>query len=663
MKRLFSAYRPLVALAFWLGTALTANAQTAPLARVLVNGKLLDFSSTVPARNYNGTVLVPMGDVFRRLGFPSPTFTPASGSTPARISASKPKPGFGGTYSISFSLGQTSALINGVTDVVPAAAAPRLETTADGRSYTMVPLRWVAKTANCKIEWDQDEQTVQMYYYDELDAGLYFLGRQPDGQNDADGAQKFEPNQPNNPFFDRNKPTIIYVHGIQPGSVANQNREDLRLSVFGNHATQNEWIDKGWNVAIYQWVQLADEENDLAPPYRVESKLYRTTPISNALISLPGTRWRKSDNSFCPPAENLTQTVTDLFLDQYLAALGPYYNQQVEWVGNSMGGNLVTMASQRLIDRGINSGWRFPGRITLMDPFWAGLGSDLLPVLNSYGPNLNTKKLAGQIGQRLRFGPNGVPTNVQVAYYRTSVLGRQGTSDELTQYAAFMQLTPDYAGSSNLAEDPLRRHTMPVRAYFLSVGGCPGLANRAPANNFLANIVRSTSPGCTVPGANEAYAGGANLAWETLQDMRQPRPGSGTVGSGRTWIQTSGFNSFRFSDMRFDEVSYFVGQRAALATADPKAAAAALLDVTLSPNPARGPLSIRYTLPAAGGTTLVQVSDLLGRVRATVGSTGPEAAGPHELQADLSTLPAGPYVLALYQNGVKVKSEKILKAE
>ena len=78
-------------------------------------------------------------------------------------------------------------------------------------------------------------------------------------------------------------------------------------------------------------------------------------------------------------------------------------------------------------------------------------------------------------------------------------------------------------------------------------------------------------------------------------------------------------------------------------------AAPSALAVSVGPNPARSTSTVRYALPAAGPVRLT-VYDALGRAVAVL-ADGPQAAGPHEVVFDASSVRAGLYVVRLEAGG------------
>ncbi len=73
------------------------------------------------------------------------------------------------------------------------------------------------------------------------------------------------------------------------------------------------------------------------------------------------------------------------------------------------------------------------------------------------------------------------------------------------------------------------------------------------------------------------------------------------------------------------------------------------LALTVGPNPTRGAVALRYTLPEAGVVRLT-VTDVLGRTVAVV-AEGVRVAGPHEAMLDARALAPGFYVVRLEVGG------------
>ncbi len=304
----------------------------------------------------------------------------------------------------------------------------------------LAPIRAVMQHAGIAIfDWDQDTRSLQTYYYEELDVGIYFLGVQQNAvRNEQPGAQKFIPGQPN-PFFNSSRPTIIYAHGWNKDSVLNRNREGL-LFVQDNQwqNVQNFWLTRGWNVGIFQWLQLADDDWGLKP-VDTEKKIY---DANSANI---GMRWKRSNGVFSS-TDRPTLNVTQLYRQSYLQVAGALAaGVEIRLIGNSLGGNLTLNMVRELV---IN-GSRTPSRVTLHDPYW---DSDLRG-LNFPGAFVNTRAVAVDAAQRVS------NRGIALEYFRSSVAGQQGYVRGVAQIGSYVNFVPGYTSNQAI------KHTQATRQY------------------------------------------------------------------------------------------------------------------------------------------------------------------------------------------------------
>jgi hypothetical protein len=82
------------------------------------------------------------------------------------------------------------------------------------------------------------------------------------------------PAAPTAEYFDPRKPTLLYVHGIEPGTTVRGFRETFVTptgveTMFPRVPTGNLWLDRGYNIAIFYWNQFSDDERPA-----VEKKIY-----------------------------------------------------------------------------------------------------------------------------------------------------------------------------------------------------------------------------------------------------------------------------------------------------------------------------------------------------------------------------------------------------
>lgn len=413
-------------------TTRTTNDKNTPAPRVLVNGVPLVFSGAQPVNNA-GNVMVPMSTIFQRLGY-----AVSWNQTAQKVTATKT----GST--VELWIGNTIAKVNGAN--VSMNVAPYVT-----NGVTMVHSRFVADGANCRTDWDQESQSVQIYYYDELDYGFYFFDSEPgtEGAWDEVGCQKYVQGQSNR-FFDPTKPTIIYVHGNAPGSVVSKSREGFKIDQGGlNVHSHNVWKSQGWNVAIFYWIQLADEGLwSSTPPASVEAKIYDS---NNTQV---GMRWRKADGSFS--TTNMPAwSVRSLFASKYMEIFNSTYTgAEIRVVGNSLGGNLTMAGLLSAYNQGAT---RLPSRVTLMDPFWTPLADNTVFIGNG---QVRTDQLGGLCAETLN--ANGTA----IEYFRTSLLGNLGSSERVARSSAFTHFGADFLGNFGLNHPA--KHTVPVRQYLQS---------------------------------------------------------------------------------------------------------------------------------------------------------------------------------------------------
>ncbi len=378
---------------------------------IVVNGVPLTWPANAEPAIRNNRSMVYFATIFQRLGFsvkwfredPNPTHQNKVGKQYVRA--------YNGTTGVFIELwvGLAEARVNGVTKY--ALVAPY-----NNVGRIMVHAGFIGDHAGVTTEWDNESRSVQMYYYDENDYGFYFYDAQDersgDPTADAVGNRKFVAGKTlDRRFFDPNKPTIIYVHGFQPGGAVNQTRETFLMNYGGeNTNVHNVWKNApngGWNVAIFHWVNMADDRQIAARPWASEAKIYDANNTVNG--SGNGMRWRKSDGTY---VTGPGQSLRAIFASQFGQIFNNpnYRGAEIRIVGNSLGGNLAIAASHHLLQ---SNSRRMPSRITLMDPYWSlsdrsthfGYGQSSAETFAGYA--------AGQLAN-----PSG--SNIVIEYFRTS---------------------------------------------------------------------------------------------------------------------------------------------------------------------------------------------------------------------------------------------------
>ncbi len=125
---------------------------------------------------------------------------------------------------------------------------------------------------------------------------------------------------------------------------------------------------------------------------------------------------------------------------------------------------------------------------------------------------------------------------------------------------------------------------------------------------------------------------------------------SGGLRHEAKYINTTG-STITWGDRTTDEMMLFFIQYTEqplpdLTSVDDPSASGEALALQLSPNPARHSASFQWNLRHAGEVFLT-VYDAMGRVMATPSAGAVYGPGPHRLQLDISTWPAGMYTVVL----------------
>lgn len=404
----------------------TITPQASIVPRVLVNGVPLEFDYVQPDLNEQ-LVMIPAKDVFERLGYTC-TLSYRDRSLVCIKDAE----------TVVFTAGELQAILN--QTAIYQLVSPYFK---DGE--LLVEARFLEELASILLEWDEETASLQIYDYDELDYGLYFYDNEPNGWGnwDAVGCQKFVAGQ-ENLFYDPSKPTIIWIHGWQNGGVSSKSRPGFHLNRDGiDKFVQEEWIEQGWNVAIFHWVPFADE----LLPNDAESK------INSATNNSVDMRWKKADGSYVTEGMP-TEPIAELFAQAYGELAEIQTNPIIRLAGSSFGGQVTLHGVERIKNNGITP---LPSRIALLDMAWT------LNYVNNEA--LYTNEITARAAQALS-------PLIPIEYYRTSLLTTFFTPDELIEEAAFQEMVFDYAGSWGIE----LKHTVITYHYFWSLEQAAPLA-------------------------------------------------------------------------------------------------------------------------------------------------------------------------------------------
>lgn len=265
-----------------------------------------------------------------------------------------------------------------------------------------------------------------------LDTGIYWFGRGNVSEKAVSGKD--------NPYFNPGKPTMIYIHGWQKESYKTLFRETFNPSKndsFGADVNSADyWINKGWNIGIFYWNQLADEFE----VKDAESKIW-------SINGPKGMRWRDSNGNY------VTYDVPDvsigqLFVQAYTDAMKDYYGSEIRIGGHSLG-NQVAINAPKLL----------PNRVALFDPFYSKGEKSFLG-------NRWTGEVCREYVTELK------KKNIVFEQYKSSNINDLwvGDSNEgMKQLTAFIDLYPDYTGFINQGS----KHGASRDLYFYSMAFNP----------------------------------------------------------------------------------------------------------------------------------------------------------------------------------------------
>lgn len=229
-----------------------------------------------------------------------------------------------------------------------------------------------------------------------LDWGLYWF---KNGNNGLRGISSTQDDD----YFDPDKPTVIYVHGWQPGEVKVGRRESWMRQDPYKDATYVDcckiWKNQGYNVGIFNWNQFGD--GDLL--FSQANIYYVATedglPDGHSMIYSLRNSDGSSSRHYLPSGEGGDiegRTVVDLFLDELLRCMegySPSANKEFRMIGHSLGTQVVGRTCDAIRK---NPGWGIPlpTRICLLEIAQInGLSINGLDI-----PDIQTGYITGLVG-------------------------------------------------------------------------------------------------------------------------------------------------------------------------------------------------------------------------------------------------------------------------
>lgn len=206
--------------------------------------------------------------------------------------------------------------------------------------------------------------------------------------------------------YDPKKPTLIFIHGWEPGSVRTLSRFDFYDPVQGLNPKDDDlgkiWRDKGWNVGVFYWNQISDTSF----PSQAAAKIW-TTKSSQHMDWKdynPNAKWTYNkvvDKNACQNSKSpYCKSVGDMAYEDYVNALKNYQGKQIRIVGHSLGGQLATYLTHKIVTQ-VNQGKLSPNllphQLVLLDPYL----SEDNTYLDTVG--INNHKLFNQYIKQIAF--------------------------------------------------------------------------------------------------------------------------------------------------------------------------------------------------------------------------------------------------------------------
>ena len=286
--------------------------------------------------------------------------------------------------------------------------------------------------------------------------GMYFYGA-------GDHAVEAVPGQ-SNPFFDPNKPTLVYFHGWSAGEIKKTLPRSFNLHrdfpIAPDLDLVKVWADKGWNFAFMDWAQFADTEFDSnyigAVPGKMtydnaERKIWAPDDAGHLVYHLSDGSAVNADAS----------SVSDILAQKYVAFMNSVAKPGVEvrFFGHSLGGQMAPAVAYKISQLGtaqqpLNQAV-LPWRLSLTDPIASNCPHSWLPSTKarkrSVLPTCLGAKASGDwVGERLVDYVQAMKTGPQpvtVDAYRCWAVSSSGLgADQLTalfKEAALVEMKPN----------------------------------------------------------------------------------------------------------------------------------------------------------------------------------------------------------------------------
>lgn len=249
--------------------------------------------------------------------------------------------------------------------------------------------------------------------------------------------------------YDPNKPVMIFIHGWQSGSVKENYGQDFNYIVKDEnggitmHNSAKAWIDAGYNVGAYNWVQIADEDGGGAShgvPYRAEGKIWTTEALTSNMTNM---RYRLSGGEFLDDSSNLT--AAEKFVLKYEDVLKDFKGDYIELGGHSLGNQMALRSSYLILQDAINGKIDktiVPDRVDLFDPYYCGNKHQFVTVEDT--ENLTIAQAGAKIAKVL------ANNNIVIQMFKSSSLTTNSLACDinydLEKAAFFNRMWPNVLG-------------------------------------------------------------------------------------------------------------------------------------------------------------------------------------------------------------------------
>lgn len=167
-------------------------------------------------------------------------------------------------------------------------------------------------------------------------------------------------------LFDENKPTLVFIHGMQYQNGARSDEGSEYLSPL---------IKAGYNVLLFRWSQLTDEPL----PSDIEPKIWGTTKDKS--LNMHGLRWMDASGKYIED-DIPNASIAEMFGGYYVDFMSrfDYKGAGIQITGHSMGGQLAAASASYLLAKeqeGLISPALLPDKVTLFDPYISPLRDEV----------------------------------------------------------------------------------------------------------------------------------------------------------------------------------------------------------------------------------------------------------------------------------------------